>query len=85
MKEELEILKENNYEMQEEMARTWEKYDKLQEKEERKDKVINQLLSRIANLEREVERLIELCDKYEEEHSTVFEEWKKLVKVSDKE
>lgn len=50
-----------------------------------KDKVINQLLCRIAELEREVERLMDLCNKYEEEHSTVFEEWKKLVKVSDKE
>lgn len=42
-----------------EMFISKEKYDKLQE---------------------ENERLKELCNKYEEEHSTTFEYWKRLVK-----
>lgn len=40
--------------------------DELQEKEERKDKIINDLLERIANLEREVERLENKIQKAEE-------------------
>ena len=28
-----------------------------------------------------IERLKELCNKYEEEHKTVFEEWKKTINI----
>ena len=30
---------------------------------------------------KEIERLTELCNKYEEEHKTTFETWKKDIKV----
>ena len=30
---------------------------------------------------KEIERLKELCDKYEEEHKTTFEEWKKTINI----
>ncbi len=29
----------------------------------------------------EIERLKELCDKYEEEHKTTFKEWKKTINI----
>ena len=29
----------------------------------------------------EIERLKDLCDKYEEEHKTTFEEWKKAINI----
>lgn len=40
----------------------------------------------IANkmLEQEIERLKELCDKYEEEHKTTFETWQKDIKENKK-
>lgn len=41
---------------------------------------INKLLDYITNLQEENERLKELCDRYEEEHSTTFEYWKHLIK-----
>lgn len=39
----------------------------------------------IANkmLEQEIERLKELCDKYEEEHKTTFEIWQKDIKENE--
>ena len=30
---------------------------------------------------KEIERLKKLCDKYEEEHKTTFEEWKKTINI----
>jgi DNA repair exonuclease SbcCD ATPase subunit len=37
------------------------------------------LLDYITNLEQENERLKQLCDKYEEEHNTTFNEWKETI------
>ena len=31
--------------------------------------------------DKEIERLKDLCDKYEEEHKTTFEEWKKAINI----
>ena len=36
-----------------------------------------------AKLEQEIERLKELCDKYEEEHKTTFETWQKDIKENE--
>lgn len=38
----------------------------------------------IKLLQEENKKLKELCDKYEEEHSTTFEEWKKDIKANKK-
>ena len=53
--------------------------------------MINQLLAKLEMANRklkekdkEIENLKELCDKYEEEHSTTFEEWKKDIKANKK-
>ena len=35
-------------------------------------------------LQKDNKQLKELCDKYEEEHSTTFEEWKKDIKANKK-
>ena len=35
----------------------------------------------ILRLHKEIEELKDLCDKYEEEHRTVFEEWKKTINI----
>ena len=50
-----------------------DKIKQLQEKNKR-------LQDRNIELVLERDRLKELCDKYEEEHSTTFEYWKQLVK-----
>ena len=51
---------------------------------------INRSLLRIAQegviqtleeKDKEIERLKDLCDKYEEEHKTTFEEWKKAINI----
>ena len=51
---------------------------------------INRSLHRIAQegviqtleeKDKEIERLKGLCDKYEEEHKTTFEEWKKTINI----
>lgn len=49
--------------------------------------MINQLLAelemanrKLKEKDKEIEQLKDLCDKYEEEHSTTFEYWKHLVK-----
>lgn len=34
-------------------------------------------------LQKENKKLKELCDKYEEEHKTTFEEWKKDINIID--
>ena len=38
------------------------------------------ILDYITNLQKENKRLVELCDKYEEEHKTTFKMWKKDLK-----
>ena len=52
--------------------------------------MINQLLAelemanrKLKEKDKEIEQLKELCDKYEEEHSTTFEEWKKEINIID--
>lgn len=40
-----------------------------------------QLEKRVGELLDENERLKDLCDKYEEEHRTTFEEWKKTINI----
>lgn len=41
---------------------------------------IQELVDYILDLQEEIERLKELCDKYEEEHKTTFETWQKDIK-----
>ena len=62
----------------------------LQEENEYSNHCNEELRKKITNLEYKIERLEEdnkqlkdLCDKYEEEHSTTFEEWKKDIKIID--
>ena len=38
----------------------------------------------ITNLQEKNTKLKDLCDKYEEEHKTTFEEWKKDIKANKK-
>ena len=51
---------------------------------------INKLVNNYFGLEKlynekdkEIERLTELCNKYEEEHNTTFETWKKDIKENE--
>ena len=44
---------------------------------------INENLLDINYMIYEIERLKELCDKYEEEHKTTFETWQKDIKESE--
>ena len=44
-------------------------------------KDVKALLEYLFELEQEIERLKGLCDKYEEEHKTTFEEWKKTINI----
>ena len=39
------------------------------------------LVEALEEANKEIERLKELCDKYEEEHKTTFEEWKKTINI----
>ena len=63
----------------------------LQEENEYSNHCNEELRKKITNLEYKIERLEEdnkqlkeLCDKYEEEHSTTFIEWKKDIKANKK-
>ena len=38
----------------------------------------------IQHLQNEMERLKDLCNKYEEEHNTTFKEWKKVIQANIK-
>ena len=51
----------------------------LQEELEEEERIEQADFKTIQNLEEENERLKELCDKYEEEHSTTFNEWKETI------
>ena len=57
--------------MQEEIKRLKEEYVMLQNAS---DKVEEEK-------DREIERIQDLCNKYEEEHKTTFEEWKKAINI----
>ena len=37
--------------------------------------------NKLDQQQQEIERLKDLCDKYEEEHKTTFEEWKKTINI----
>ena len=39
------------------------------------------LVEALEEANKEIERLKKLCDKYEEEHKTTFEEWKKTINI----
>lgn len=63
----------------------------LQEENEYSDYCNEQLRKKIANLEYKIKKaeednkqLKELCDKYEEEHNTTFQEWLKELKEGEK-
>lgn len=63
----------------------------IQEENEYSNHCNEELRKKITNLEYKIERLEEdnkqlkdLCDKYEEEHKTTFEEWKKDIKANKK-
>ena len=42
---------------------------------------IKEMNKRLDEREQEIEKLKDLCDKYEEEHKTTFEEWKKAINI----
>lgn len=42
---------------------------------------VDDRISELKEKEKEIERLTELCNKYEEEHKTTFEEWKKTINI----
>ncbi len=42
---------------------------------------IKEMDKRLDEREQEIEKLKDLCDKYEEEHKTTFEEWKKAINI----
>lgn len=44
----------------------------------------NELTTILIEKDKEIERLKELCDKYEEEHKTTFETWQKDIKENKK-
>ena len=63
----------------------------IQEENEYSNHCNEELRKKITNLEYKIERLEEdnkqlkdLCDKYEEEHSTTFIEWQKDIKANKK-
>lgn len=43
--------------------------------------VLEALTESIEEKDKEIERLKDLCNKYEEEHKTAFEEWKKAINI----
>ena len=42
---------------------------------------LEELITAYDEKDKEIERLKGLCDKYEEEHKTTFEEWKKAINI----
>ena len=42
---------------------------------------LEELITVYDEKDKEIERLKGLCDKYEEEHKTTFEEWKKAINI----
>lgn len=42
---------------------------------------LEELITTYDEKDQEIERLKGLCDKYEEEHKTTFEEWKKTINI----
>ena len=44
---------------------------------------LNEIKKNVEERDKEIERLKELCDKYEEEHKTTFETWQKDIKENE--
>ena len=42
---------------------------------------LEELITAYDEKDKEIQRLKGLCDKYEEEHKTTFEEWKKTINI----
>lgn len=42
---------------------------------------LEELITAYDEKDKEIQRLKDLCDKYEEEHKTTFEEWKKAINI----
>ena len=81
IKEILNDLKNDNYETEAPTDIEVSNYDLF--------KVINsvdndKLLNYITNLQKENTDLKKLCNKYEEEHKTTFETWKKVIARNEK-
>lgn len=74
-----------------EMKAMYDCITSLQEENEYSNHCNEELRKKITNLEYKIERLEEnnkhlkeLCNKYEEEHKTTFEEWKKDIEANKK-
>ena len=91
LKEELEELREDNY--------AYHQLMKIQNEREYRSKFLkefqeefgknvfpdyDEIYKRYDKLKKENKQLKELCNKYEEEHKTTFEEWKKDIKANKK-
>jgi hypothetical protein len=68
---------------QEEMGILWNYITNLQEELKSANESISWWQNRFNAVEKENTKLKDLCNKYEEEHSTTFEEWKKDMKIID--
>jgi hypothetical protein len=44
---------------------------------------LNEIKKNVEERDKEIERLKELCDKYEKEHKTTFETWQKDIKENE--
>ena len=53
------------------------------EENERLEEDIENYVKIVLHDRKEIERLKELCDKYEEEHKTTFETWQKDIKENE--
>lgn len=76
-----EYHKEYYQKHRESILKAQRKYDK--EHKEQKREYDKKRWEEIKRLKEENEKLKELCDKYEEEHKTTFEEWKKDINIID--
>ena len=90
LKEELEELREDNYVYHQLMKMENEREYRskfLKEFQEEFGKNVfpdyDEIYKRYDKLKKENKKLKELCDKYEEEHKTTFEEWKKDINIID--
>lgn len=90
LKEELEELREDNYAYHQLMKMENEREYRskfLKEFQEEFGKNVfpdyDEIYKRYDKLKKENKQLKELCDKYEEEHKTTFEEWKKDINIID--
>ena len=90
LKEELEELRADNYAYHQLMKMENEREYRskfLKEFQEEFGKNVfpdyDEIYKRYDKLKKENKQLKKLCDKYEEEHKTIFEEWKKDINIID--